>query len=254
VSTDILPFQNDDTQIRALNIEGEPWFIAGDICEALGLTNVGQALGSLDEDEKSSIIISDGTPGNPNRAIISESGLYSLILRSRKPEAKAFKRWITRDVIPTIRRTGSYSVTPQLTGPALYLAAIEQATAEIHALETRNAELEPKAARFDDYLGAKGDYSFTSAAKVLQRDHQITLGGRKLIGLLTAWGWIYRSGKRGSIMPYQAQIDTKRLALRATTYMDQSTGEMVAGDPQTRVTPKGVHDIAERLTRTALAA
>ena len=70
---------------------------------------------------------------------------------------------------------------------------------------------------------------------------------------LINWGWVYRAGRRGSIQPYQAQLETKRLALRATTYMNQDSGEMVAGDPQTRVTPKGVVDIAERLTSKAVA-
>ena len=96
----IIPFEYESTNLRTLAINGDPWFMAKDACTILGLGNVGQAILNLDEDEKSSITINDGTPGNPNKAIISESGLYSLILRSRKPEARKFKRWITHDVIP----------------------------------------------------------------------------------------------------------------------------------------------------------
>ena len=87
---------------------GEPWFVAKDVCDILELSNVGQALARLDEDEKNSIILNDGTPGSPNKAIVSEPGIYSLVLASRKPEAREFKRWVTHEVLPRIRRTGGY--------------------------------------------------------------------------------------------------------------------------------------------------
>jgi len=88
---------------------GDPWWIAKEVCDVLGLTNPTEALRSLDDDEKNTLRITEGIQGNPNKAIISESGLYSLILRSRKPEAKAFKKWITSEVLPTIRKTGAYA-------------------------------------------------------------------------------------------------------------------------------------------------
>lgn len=92
--------------------EGEPWFVAKDVCYCLGLGNVGQTCSSLDEDEVKSdvnnIINNDVGNGGRPYLLISESGLYSLILRSRKPEAKAFRRWITHEVIPSIRKHGAY--------------------------------------------------------------------------------------------------------------------------------------------------
>jgi anti-repressor protein len=97
--------------LRAVNIDGEPWFIAKDVCDALEMdttAGVTQWLRGLDADEKDSLRISQGTPGNPNQTIINESGLYSLILKSRKPEAKAFKKWVTSEVLPSIRKTGMY--------------------------------------------------------------------------------------------------------------------------------------------------
>ena len=98
--------------------DGEPWWLAADVCSVLDLGNVGQAINRLDADEKSDIISNDGTPGNPTKAIINESGLYSLILGSRKPEAKAFKKWVTSEVLPQIRKTGSYGVASiQLRAP-----------------------------------------------------------------------------------------------------------------------------------------
>jgi anti-repressor protein len=92
---------------------GEPWFVAKDACMALGMdaakAGTGHFLGGLDEDEKSTLGNSEGATASERRAtIINESGLYSLILKSRKPEAKAFKKWVTSEVLPTIRKTGGY--------------------------------------------------------------------------------------------------------------------------------------------------
>lgn len=89
-------------------LEGEPWFVAADVCRALGLGNSSQAIAKLDDDEKSGVIISDPHGREQVTRFISESGLYALVLSSRKPEAKAFKRWITHEVIPEIRKTGGY--------------------------------------------------------------------------------------------------------------------------------------------------
>ena len=103
-TTNITPFTYNDHQIRTVaGPDGATWFVARDVCDILAITNAGNALASLDEDERGSIRIADGTPGSPNKAIVSEAGLYSLILRSRKPEAQAFKRWVTHEVLPSLR-------------------------------------------------------------------------------------------------------------------------------------------------------
>ncbi|QOR34414.1 phage antirepressor [Clostridium sp. 'deep sea'] len=94
-------------QVRSLVIDNEPWFVAGDICKCLGVGNPSQALNRLDEDEKNTIILNEGI-GNPYKSAVNEYGLYNLILGSRKPEAKKFKRWVTHEVLPSIRKTGSY--------------------------------------------------------------------------------------------------------------------------------------------------
>ena len=102
----VVPFQNEtlNCTVRAVVKDGEPWFVAKDVCDALEIGNVSQAVSYLDEDEKSNIITND-IAQNGGRAplIINESGLYSLILRSRKPEAKKFKKWVTAEVLPSIR-------------------------------------------------------------------------------------------------------------------------------------------------------
>jgi prophage antirepressor-like protein len=91
---------------------GDPWWVAVDVCNALGIKNSRDALNRLDIDEKNTVGISDGIRGNPNINVINEPGLYSLILRSNKPEAKKFKRWVVHEVLPTIRKTGGYSDKP----------------------------------------------------------------------------------------------------------------------------------------------
>ena len=99
-------------KVRVVEREGQPWFVARDVCECLELENVSEALRGLDEDEKITLSNPDGNPraGIPHQMnAVSEPGLYSLILRSRKPEAKAFKRWIIHEVVPSIRKRGLYA-------------------------------------------------------------------------------------------------------------------------------------------------
>jgi prophage antirepressor-like protein len=101
-------FNYEQNDIRTVMIDGDPWFVAVDICAVLEIQNAADALNRLDEDERGRFNL--GRQGEAN--IVSESGLYSLVLGSRKPEAKTFKRWITHEVIPSIRRTGAYAPQP----------------------------------------------------------------------------------------------------------------------------------------------
>lgn len=115
--------------------QGEPWFVANDICDVLELTNVGVALRALDDDEKSNIRISY-VAQNGGRAplIVSESGFYRLVLRSRKPVAKEFQRWVTHEVLPSIRKHGGYMAGQEAMSPEQMLAA------SMRWLESRIAE------------------------------------------------------------------------------------------------------------------
>lgn len=95
-------------QVRTVVRDGEPWFIAKDVCDILEVGNSRQVLSRLDDDEKQTVILNDTLSRNPKTQVVNEAGLYTLIIGSRKPEAKAFKRWITHDVIPSIRKHGAY--------------------------------------------------------------------------------------------------------------------------------------------------
>ena len=112
MNTEIQTFNFNSATMRTLTDEnGDPWFVAKDVCNILGLENSRKATAELDSDEKNTVTISDGIPGNPNKTIISEPGLYKLIMRSHKPEAKEFQRWVTHEVLPTIRKTGAANLT-----------------------------------------------------------------------------------------------------------------------------------------------
>lgn len=103
-------------KVRVVMQDEDPWFVAKDVCGCLEIGNSRDAVASLDDDEKGVGII-DTPGGKQEMSIVSEPGLYSLILRSRKPEAKAFKRWVTHEVIPSIRKTGAYATNNALTMP-----------------------------------------------------------------------------------------------------------------------------------------
>lgn len=106
-------FENKEFgKVRTIVKNSEPLFIAKDVCDILGLSNSRQAVSRLDNDEKNTVTLNDGI-GNPNKTVVNEYGLYNLVLASRKPQAKAFKRWITHEVIPAIRKTGKYEIEQQ---------------------------------------------------------------------------------------------------------------------------------------------
>lgn len=146
--------------IRTLNIDGEPWFVASDVCKALDIGNVSMAISRLDDDERNTVNLTEGIPGNPNKIIVNEPGLYALVLSSRKPEAKAFKRWITHEVIPSIRKHGGYvagqehMTAEELMAKALLVAqkTIADRDARISALQVEVAVAQPKAAYFDELV------------------------------------------------------------------------------------------------------
>lgn len=131
-------------KIRAIEIDGEPWFVAADVCKALGIGNPSDAMRRLDEDEHTLVLIEGASNGLPVN-VVNESGLYNLALGSRKPEAKPFRRWVTHDVLPTIRKTGSYSAN--LSPAELFM---QQATVnleferQLNALADRTTQTEER--------------------------------------------------------------------------------------------------------------
>lgn len=141
--------------VRIITIEGEPWFVAADVCKALELSNPTVTVSRLDEDERAKFNL--GRQGEA--AIVNEYGLYNLVLGSRKSEAKVFKRWITHDVIPSIRKHGMYATEELLENPDIAIAAfqaLKEERAARKALEAEKAVLLPKASYYDVILNCPG--------------------------------------------------------------------------------------------------
>ena len=168
--TDLQIFNNDRFgQVRIIPVDGELMFVAKDVCDCLEITKHRDAISRLDSDERGSVKLD--TPGwKQDIAAINEYGLYSLVLSSRKPEAKDFKRWITHDVIPAIRKTGSYSmVIPQTLPEALRAYADEveshNATKAIVAQQEQQiAEFKPVKDYVDKILSSKSCLAITQIA------------------------------------------------------------------------------------------
>lgn len=222
MANSIQVFNSEDFgSIRAIKIEDEPWFVAKDVCDALGIAT-NHLRDSLDDDEVSNLPITEVGPEFGGRAplIITEAGLYSLILRSRKPEAKRFKRWVTHEVLPSIRSHGMYA-TPQtiermLADPDTMITTLKVLKAErerANALMEDNARLLPKATMYDVAIEADGTMSVTEAARYLsQLDRNINR--KRLYALLRADGLICKQDnaptKRAISSGYMVQMMTMR--------------------------------------------
>jgi len=136
--TSLTPFDYNSKKIRIALVDGEPWFVAKDICAALEIKDVSDAIGRLDEDEKGKVLIP--TPGGNQEVLsVNEPGFYSLVSGSRKVEAKSFQRWVNHEVLPSIRQTGSYSIQPKS-----QVEALLESVRLLAAQEKRLAQLEDK--------------------------------------------------------------------------------------------------------------
>jgi anti-repressor protein len=222
--------------VRALTIDSEPWFVASDIAKALGYRMASDMTRRLDEDEKGTR--SMRTPsGEQDMTIITEAGMYSAILGSKLPEAKAFKRWVTHDVLPSIRAHGMYA-TPQtveqmLNDPDTMIATLKALKAErqrTQALIEDNARLLPKATMYDVAIEAEGTMTITEAARYLsQRDKSITR--KRLFALLRADCLICKQDNA----PTKTAINRGYMVQMMTTRQDGR-----ANDPYARMTRKGL--------------
>lgn len=231
-------FDYDGQQVRTVVIDGEPWFVASDVCRILDHSNTTMAVGSLDEDEKG--LRNVETPGGVQALVsVNEPGLYSLILRSRKPEAKAFKRWLTHDVLPTIRRTGRYgsdvdmlAALPSAKLLRLAAEAAERAEAAEHALE----EARPKVEAYDAFMDADGTYAVGAVAKM------IGLSQNKLFDRLRSEGVLIAKGAMRNT-PYQQYM--RHFSVKAHDF-ERSNGDR-STSYTTRVQSSGVDFIRRKL-------
>lgn len=239
---DLAIFHYEGADVRTVTIDGEPWFVAADVCSVLEIGNPTQAAARLDDDEVT-LISNEGRPTN----VVSEAGLFSLILGSRKPEARAFKRWVTHEVLPSIRRTGAYAVeTPE----QLLARALVTAQGVIERKDEHIAALTPRAEAWDDLASAEGDYDVADAAKILARAG-VETGRARLFAQLADLHWIHR-GHHGKWVAYQTAVDAGYLTERPQSHHHPRTGEVVLDPPQVRVTIRGLERLRIRLGTLAL--
>ncbi len=159
-------FNNDE--VRTVLINDEPYFVGKDVADILGYSNARDALAKhVDDEDRDTVAFRDGTSGNPNLSVINESGVYSLILGSKLPEAKKFKRWVTSEVLPAIRKTGRYQVpSDPMEALRLMFEAQTQSNEKIAVIDHRITDLEENAPL------NPGEYNLVSK-KVTQRIHEI---------------------------------------------------------------------------------
>lgn len=196
-------FNFDNNTIRVIERDGDPWWVAKDVCDVLGLGTTAKAVEGLDSDEKGvSIVHTLG--GNQSMTIINEPGLYSLILRSRKPEAKAFKRWITHEVIPAIRKHGGYLTETKLEDILLspeagikMLEAIKQEREAKIKAQQLNLVNRPKVRFADLSMKKLGEILPSDFASVLQNDCGLDVDAKRLCQWLRATGRFWKTKYRG---------------------------------------------------------
>jgi prophage antirepressor-like protein len=247
VTTDIERFEFPVTgqAVRAIEINGEPYFVAADVAAVLGYGGGARnAVARLPERMKG--VEGINTPGGQqNMTVLTEAGVYRLVMRSNLPAAEDFQDWLAEKVIPAIRKTGSYSVPSapaQLSPRELAQLVIAEAD-RADAAEAKVLELAPAAQSWNVLASGDGDYSVADAAKVLSRDPNLTVGERRLFTLLHEHGWTYRQAGDKKWRAYQKAIDTGRLSEIPQSHYHPRTGELVLDPPQVRVTPKGINDL-----------
>lgn len=207
--TDLTTFKNETFgEVRTVMRDGEPWFVAADVCRALEIGNPSDAMRRLDEDEKALVSIEGMSRGNDLTNIVNEPGLYALVLGSRKPEAKAFKRWITHEVVPTIRRHGAYAtdefIERSVQDPDYALAiltALKEERNKTKALEAENAKktvelaiAQPKVEYFNELVDRNLLTNFRITAK------ELGIKEKPFIKFLIEHRYIYRD-QGGKLLP-----------------------------------------------------
>lgn len=232
--------------VRVALVDGEPRFLAADLARVLGYRDASKATRYLMADEKGAL--NWGTPGGTQEmAVVTEAGLYSLIIRSRRPEAQAFKRWVTHEVLPTIRKTGGYQMAPapafevpKTLAGALALAAKIEAEREtlactVAAQADDIAYLEPRAAFADRVAVAEGCHTIAAAAKVFGT------GQNRLFVWLRMQGYLIH----GTCMPYQQHLDAGLFRVVERVFTDSDGQDHLKA--KTLVTGKGMLAIQRRM-------
>ena len=234
--SNIQVFENSEFgKIRAMRGEdGEPMFVAKDICAALEIKNSRDALARLDDDEKG-VVLTDTPGGEQQVQAVNESGLYVLVLGSRKPQAKAFKRWVTHEVLPAIRRDGGYMAARDETPEETMARALVIAQTTIDRQKNRISELEPKAIFADAVAASDGTCLVGELAKML-RQNGVNVGQNRLFAMLREDGYLGNVGQNRNV-PTQRAMDLGLFRIKETAVTHSDGHVTINRTP--KVTGKG---------------
>lgn len=213
-------FNYESTEIRTADIDGKRWAVALDICQALDIKDVRTAVERLDEADRVLTPIRSGGQ-NRNMWVVSEDGATDLVLDSRKPEARRFRRFLTHEVWPAIRDTGTYSTAPALTDDELIHQALSISATRVAALTERAAELEPKAEYVDIFVAGSDVMSFRTVASTLDISEgwlRRELIDRKWIYVEETSRWSNSKGCKIPVRRYSERSDKKAYFQRCETH------------------------------------
>lgn len=251
MNNEIQRFDFKGASLRTLTDEaGEPWFVLKDCMSILDLGNPTETVKMFDDDEFSTTEVIDSIGRRQQAYIISEPGLYRLVMRSRKPEAKEFQRWVTHEVLPQIRKTGGYIPTSEsdsdedIMARAVLVArkTIERKNQQIASQQSRIVELEPKA-RFADAVAASDGTCLVGELAKMLRQNGMDIGQNRLFRLLQADGYLGKSGSNRNV-PTQRAMDLGLFRIKETTVTHADGHTTVSRTP--KVTGKGQRYFIDR--------
>lgn len=232
-------------QMRTLTIGDEPWFVGKDVAQVLGYNNTRDALHKhVDTEDKNTVAFHDGTSGNPNQTIINESGLYSLILSSKLPGAKKFKRWVTSEVLPSLRKHGGYipgqenMSDEELLAKALLFAdrKIKEKDQQIQQLTEKNEEMQPKALFADSVAASSNTLLVGELAKIL-RQNGVDMGEKRLFQWMRDNGYLMKRKGADYNMPSQRSMEMGLFRIKETVVSHSDGHTSVNKTP--KITGKG---------------
>ncbi|MEC1600684.1 phage antirepressor [Bacillus halotolerans] len=231
-------FNYQDQQVRTVVKNGQPWFVAKDVCNVLNHSNHKVAVSRIDEDEVSKVYLTDSLGRNQKTTVVNEAGLYSLILTSNKPEAKQFKRWITHEVIPTIRKTGGYVANDELFIQT-YLPQADENTkllfkTTLHTMKEQSKQIEtmkPKVIFAEAVESSESSVLVGELAKIIQQNG-VDIGPNKLFQWLRDNGYLIRKKGESFNLPTQRSMDMGLFEIKKRTVNN------IDGSIRTTRTPK----------------
>ena len=209
-------FEYQDKKVRTVDMDGEAWFVLKDVCGVLDIADHKVVARRLDEDEVCQTPLTDSMGRQQSTTIINESGLYHVILRSDKPEAAPFRRWVTNDVLPAIRKTGSYN-PPQLTRSQLLATALIAAHEELEQKDKQIETMKPKAL-FADAVSASNQSILVGEMAKLLSQNGIQMGQNRLFSWMRENGYLIKDRKRTDYnMPTQKSMELHLFEIKETS-------------------------------------